>query len=149
MRGIATFPLRMKAHAENALKVALFLVSHPKVKQVIYQGLPSHPQYELALRQMNNFSGLLTFQSEIGREAASLFAKNLQIFHFAISPGLHRFLIFFLPNDDLPETTFKFITSEQLESWKSYAGNGIFRFSVGLEYGWDIIYDLKTVLDKT
>ena len=55
MRGLATLPLRMKAHAENAARIAAFLESHPKVKRVIYPGLPSHPQYELAQRQMKSF----------------------------------------------------------------------------------------------
>jgi methionine-gamma-lyase len=70
MRGIATFPLRMKAHEGNALQVARFLESHPKVKRVVYPGLPSHLQYALAKEQMKNFSGLLTFQVENGKEAA-------------------------------------------------------------------------------
>lgn len=148
MRGIATLPLRMKAHAENALKVAQFLETHTKVKRVIYPGLSSHPQHELARQQMKNFSGMLTFQVENGREAAYLFAKNLQIIHYAVSLGHHRSLIFYLPTDNLLETSFKFSTTKQLESWKSYAGDGIFRLSVGLENTEDIIHDLKTVLDK-
>ena len=68
MRGAATLPLRMKAHEENALAVARFLEGHPRVTRVIYPGLPSHPQHELACRQMDNFSGMLTFQTEGGAE---------------------------------------------------------------------------------
>lgn len=148
MRGIATLPLRMKAHAENASKVAAFLESHPKVKQVTYPGLHSHPQYELARQQMKNFSGMLTFRVENGGEAAFSFAKNLQIIHYAVSLGHHRSLIFYMSTDDLLETSFKLATSKQLESWKSYAGDGVFRLSVGLEDAEDLINDLKIVLDN-
>lgn len=62
MRGLATFPLRMRAHADNARQVAQFLEGHRQIKRVIYPGLASHPQYELAQRQMKNASGMLTFQ---------------------------------------------------------------------------------------
>lgn len=148
MRGIATFPLRMKVHAENALAVARFLENHPKVTRVIYPGLPSHPQHELVQRQMRNFSGMLTFQVTNCREAAQVFSQYLQIIHYAVSLGHHRSLIFYLSSDDLLQSSFKFSTSEQLTSWNLFAGEGIFRLSVGLEDAEDIIHDLEQVLDK-
>ncbi|NWJ52579.1 MAG: PLP-dependent transferase [Bacteroidetes bacterium] len=148
MRGIATFPLRMKAHAENALVIAHFLENHPKITRVIYPGLPSHPQHELAQCQMHNFSGMLTFQVKDGREAAKAFAQHLQIIHYAVSLGHHRSLIFYLPSDDLLRTSFKLSTPEQLDSWRLFAGDGIFRFSVGLEDVEDIIHDLEQALEK-
>lgn len=148
MRGIATFPLRMKAHEKNALQVARFLESHPKVKKVIYPGLPSHPQHALAKEQMHNFSGLLTFQVENGKEAAHHFANRLQVIHYAVSLGHHRSLIFYMPSADLLETSFKLATEQQLESWRLFAGKGLFRLSVGLEDAEDIITDLKMVLDE-
>lgn len=148
MRGIATFPLRMKAHEKNALQVARFLESHPKVKRVIYPGLPSHPQHALAKEQMHNFSGLLTFQVENGKEAAHHFANRLQVIHYAVSLGHHRSLIFYMPSADLLETSFKLATEQQLESWRLFAGKGLFRLSVGLEDVEDIITDLKMVLDE-
>ncbi len=148
IRGLATFPLRMKAHAENALAVARFLESHPKVERVIYPGLASHPQHELAKRQMKNYSGMITFQVKNGREAARVFVENLQIIHYAVSLGHHRSLIFYLPSAELLESSFKFTTPEQLASWKLFAGEGIFRFSVGLEDAEDIIHDLELVLEK-
>jgi cystathionine beta-lyase/cystathionine gamma-synthase len=148
LRGLATFPIRMKAHAENAIKVAHFLESHPKIVRVIYPGLSSHPQHELALKQMNNFSGMITFQVKDGKQAAQLFADNLQIIHYAVSLGHHRSLIFYLPTDDLLQTSFKFDTEKQHESWKLFAGEGIFRLSVGLEDAEDIIHDLEQVLEK-
>lgn len=147
LRGIATFPLRMRAHAENALRVAQFLENHPKIKRVIYPGLPSHPQYELAQRQMKNFSGMLTFQLEKGNEAARIFARELQIIHYAVSLGHHRSLIFYLSSADLLETSFKFNTQKQYDSWNQFAGEGIFRLSVGLEDAEDLIHDLNQVLE--
>ena len=147
LRGIATFPLRMRAHAENALKVAKFLENHPKVERVIYPGLPSHPQYELARRQMKNFSGMLTFQVKNGAEQAKVFADKLQIVHYAVSLGHHRSLIFYLNSKDLLQTSFKFATEAQLASWNKFAGEGIFRLSVGLEDADDIIRDLEQALE--
>jgi len=134
------------AYAENALKVAQFLENRPKVIRVIYPGLPSHPQYELAKRQMKNFSGMLTFQVVNGSEQARVFADKLQIIHYAVSLGHHRSLIFYLNSKDLLETSFKFATEAQLASWNKFAGEGIFRLSVGLEDADDIIHDLEQAL---
>jgi len=147
LRGIATFPIRMRIHQENALKVAEFLESHPKVERVIYPGLPSHPQYELAKRQMKNFSGMLTFRVKDGSEQARIFAEKLQIIHYAVSLGHHRSLIFYMNSKDLLQTTFRFETSEQISSWKEYAGDGLFRLSVGLEDADDLIKDLEQALE--
>lgn len=146
LRGLATFPIRMKVHEQNALKVATFLENHPNVKRVIYPGLPSHPQYELAKRQMKNFSGIISFQVENGKERAKQFAERLQIIHYAVSLGHHRSLIFYLNSNELLQTSFKFATQKQLDSWTQFAGEGIFRLSVGLEDVEDIIADLDSVL---
>lgn len=148
IRGIATFPLRMKAHEGNALKVARFLENHPKITQVVYPGLPSHPQHELAKKQMSNFSGMITFRVRDGPAAAQALADNLQVIHYAVSLGHHRSLIFYMPTDALLETTFKLDTPKQRESWDRFAGKGIFRFSVGLEDAEDIIKDLELALEK-
>jgi Cystathionine beta-lyases/cystathionine gamma-synthases len=147
MRGLATFHLRMKAHEEKALNIASFLENHPKIKRVIYPGLPSHPQYELAKKQMKNFSGMLTFQVEDGKQAAAIFAKELKVIHYAVSLGHQRSLIFYLDTKDLQESSFHLNTEAQKASWKDFAGNGIFRLSVGLEDSEDIIKDLSDVLD--
>jgi methionine-gamma-lyase len=147
LRGLATFPIRMRVHQENALQVATFLEQHPKIKKVIYPGLPSHPQYELACRQMKNFSGIITFQTDNGRELVKKLAPKLQIVHYAVSLGHHRSLIFYLHSDDLLQTSFKLNTEKQLQSWNRFAGEGIFRLSVGLEDAADIIADLQQALD--
>ncbi|MGC3977286.1 MAG: PLP-dependent aspartate aminotransferase family protein [Paludibacteraceae bacterium] len=148
MRGLATFPIRMRTHEENAIKVATFLEQHPKIKRVIYPGLPSHPQYELARRQMKNFSGMITFQVENGDDVAKLISKKLNIIHYAVSLGHHRSLIFYLKSNDLLETTFHFSTEKQITSWNLFAGEGIFRLSIGLEDTDDIIADLAQALES-
>ncbi|MDR1674902.1 MAG: PLP-dependent aspartate aminotransferase family protein [Tannerella sp.] len=147
LRGLATFPLRMRVHQENALTVAAWLEQHPKVKRVIYPGLLSHPQHALAQKQMKNFSGILTFQLENGRAAARKLADRLNIIHYAVSLGHHRSLVFYLHSEDLLQTSFKFAAPEQWTSWNAFAGDGIFRLSVGLENADDLIADLEQALD--
>jgi methionine-gamma-lyase len=146
MRGMATLPLRMKAHQGNALKIASYLETNPKIKRVIYPGLPSHPQHELAKRQMKNFSGMLTFQVENGKETARRLAEKLNIIHYAVSLGHHRSLVFYLHSEELLATSFKFGSQKQLDSWRAFAGDGIFRFSAGLEDAGDLIADLEQAL---
>ncbi|MDR2176471.1 MAG: PLP-dependent transferase, partial [Treponema sp.] len=146
MRGLATLPLRMKAHDENALKVARYLGTNPGVIRVIYPGLPSHPQHDLARRQMKNFSGMISFQPLTGKETARRFADKLRIIHYAVSLGHHRSLIFYLHTQELLDSSFKFATQKQLDSWTAFAGNGIFRLSIGLEDADDLIADLEQAL---
>ncbi|MDR1288059.1 MAG: PLP-dependent aspartate aminotransferase family protein [Treponema sp.] len=146
IRGLATLPLRMKAHEENALKVARYLETNPKVTRVIYPGLPSHPQHDLARRQMKNFSGMISFQTLEGKETARRLAEKLRIIHYAVSLGHHRSLIFYLHTEELLATSFKLATQKQLDSWKAFAGDGIFRLSVGLEDADDIIADIEQAL---
>ena len=148
MRGIATLPLRMQAHQEGAMMVAKFLESHKKIKRVIYPGLQSHPDFQLAKEQMVNSSGMLTFQIyDQDSSAVEKLSKSLRIFHYAVSLGHHRSLIFYLPTDDLQRSSFH-LTNEELKAYKRYAGNGIFRVSVGLEDPEDLCYDLDQALSK-
>jgi len=146
MRGIATLPLRMAAHAEGAMRVAQFLENHPRVKRVIYPGLPSHPQYELARRQMANPAGMLTFQVEDGLQTARQLIDRLQVFHYAVSLGHHRSLIFYLATDELQASSFQ-LDSEHLARYRQYAGDGVFRVSVGLEDPDDLCADLTQALE--
>jgi len=145
LRGAATLPIRMAAHQESALAIARHLEEHPKVTRVIYPGLPSHPQYELAARQLKNFSGMLTFQVADGPTAAQSFSERLEVIHYAVSLGHHRTLICYLPTDDLLRTSFH-LTPAQEASYRAYAGDGIFRLSVGLEDAADLIADIDGVL---
>ena len=145
MRGMATLALRMRAHAENAMAVGRFLEDHSKVKRVIYPGLPSHPQHELAGRQMSNFSGMLTFQVEDGRATASRFAEQLSVIHYAVSLGHHRSLVFYLPTNEMQENSFH-LSDAQMAVYREFAGDGIFRLSVGLEDAADLCADLDRAL---
>ena len=74
LRGTKTLPLRMQQHNANGLALAEFVAKHPKVKQVYYPGLPTHPHYELARRQMNGFGGMLAF--DLGSLAAARTVLN-------------------------------------------------------------------------
>jgi cystathionine beta-lyase/cystathionine gamma-synthase len=147
MRGITTLPIRMKTHEENALKVARFLEAHPQVKRVIYPGLPSHPQYELATRQMHNYSGMIAFQTKNPTAVVQAFAKHLQIIHYAVSLGHQRSLIYYISTQELLETSFT-LDERQTADYRSYAGDGVFRFSVGLEDFEDICKDLESSMSK-
>jgi cystathionine beta-lyase/cystathionine gamma-synthase len=145
MRGMATLPLRMAAHADGAMKVAQFLESHPKVTRVLYPGLPSHPQYELARRQMANSAGMVTFQTKNGPKVAQQLAERLRIIHYAVSLGHHRSLIFYLSTADMQQNSFQF-DAEHLRRYREYAGDGVFRLSVGLEDPEDLCADLDQAL---
>ncbi len=145
LRGAATLPIRMEAHERNALAVARFLEGHPRVSRVIYPGLPSHPQHDLARRQMDNFSGMLTFHVDGGGELAERMAQELRVIHYAVSLGHHRSLVFWMDTPSLMETSFR-LQDVQLESYRAYAGEGIFRMSVGLEDPADLCDDLERVL---
>ena len=142
MRGIATLPLRMEAHQAGAFEIARFLESHPKVEQVMYPGLPSHPQHGLAALQMSNFSGMLTFRMKNGQHAKTVLAERLQIWHYAVSLGHHRSLLFYMPTMDMLENSFP-LNPAQEEAFRAYAGDGLFRLSVGLEDPADLVRDLE------
>ena len=145
MRGIATLPIRMRAHEEGALAVARFLEGHPKVTRVLYPGLPSHPQHDLARRQMCNSAGMVSFQVEEGPVTAVKLARDLRTVHYAVSLGHQRSLIVYLPTRDLLATSFC-MDAAQEEAYRAYAGDGLFRLSVGLEDAADIIADLEQAL---
>ena len=88
LRGIKTLALRVQRHSENGLKVAQYLESHPAVDKVIYPGLESHPQYELAKRQMKDFGGMVSFTFKSGKkEDAIKFLEKVRVFTLAESLG--------------------------------------------------------------
>ena len=144
-RGAATLPARMRAHEAAARQVAAFLENHPRVMRVNYPGLESHPQHDLAARQMANFSGMLSFQVEGGKAQAAAMAQVLEIIHYAVSLGHHRSLIYWIGTDDMLETSFA-LTGEQAAGYRQFAGDGVFRLSVGLEDADDLCADLDRVL---
>ncbi len=145
MRGMATLPLRMRCHAENAMALAEFLQNHAAVEKVIYPGLESHPQHQLAKTQMDNFSGMVSFRTADGARVAERMMEKLEVIHYAVSLGHHRSLVYLLRTADLIESSYK-LEGEELASYRDSAGDGIFRFSVGLENPEDIIRDLQGVL---
>ena len=112
---------------------------------MISAGLSSHPQHELAKRQMRSFSGMLTFQVADGPSTAKLLAERLKVIHYAVSLGHHRSLVFYLPTTDLLTTSFH-LTPAQAASYRQYAGDGIFRLSVGIEDPEALCADLEQAL---
>jgi methionine-gamma-lyase len=145
LRGAATLPIRMQAHEKNAMQVAEFLERHSKVSSVRYPGLASHPQHELARRQMDNFSGMISVQVPGGQAVASRMMQKLSIFHYAVSLGHHRSLIFWIGTDDLVRNSFK-LEGKALADYRAWAGDGVFRLSIGLEDADDLCADLDQVL---
>ena len=147
-RGAATLPLRMKAHAAGAQAVAEWLEADPRVTRVIYPGLPSHPQANLAARQMSNMSAMISFQvgdAATGERIARQMIERMEIIHYAVSLGHHRSLIFWMGTQGLMDSSFR-LEGRQREAYRFFAGDGIFRLSVGLEDPEDLIADLDRAL---
>ena len=145
MRGMATLPLRMRCHEQNALAVAAFLEAHTGVERVFYPGLESHPQHRLARAQMKNFSGMICFRCANAREIADRMMQKLEVIHYAVSLGHHRSLVYLMQTDDLITSSYRLEGSE-LDKYRESAGDGVFRLSVGLEDADDLIADLARVL---
>jgi cystathionine gamma-synthase len=131
LRGIRTLPYRMRAHSENAMKVARFLHRHPKVETVHYPGLHDHPGHEIAARQMDLFGGMLSVQVKGDQQTAMAVASKVRIFTRATSLGG---------------------TESLLEHRASIEGPGtrtpqnLLRLSIGLEHPDDLIEDLAQAL---
>lgn len=87
LRGIKTLAVRMRQHEENARAVAKFLTEHPRVQRVHYPGLPSHPDHELAKRQMSGFGGMVSFDFKGTRDDVDRVVRKLRVFTFAESLG--------------------------------------------------------------
>ncbi|MGW6702624.1 cystathionine gamma-synthase [Nocardia sp. NPDC055049] len=87
MRGIKTLAVRMEKHCDNAEVIAEFLTNHPAISQVIYPGLPTHPGYEIAQKQMRRSGGMISVRLAGGREAALKFCSRTEIFTLAESLG--------------------------------------------------------------
>jgi cystathionine gamma-synthase len=132
LRGIRTLAARMRVHCENAMAVAVFLETHPRVAAVYYPGLASHPGHELASKQMSAFGGMLSFLVRGTRDEALAVTKRTRLFTAATSLGGVESLI---------------------EHRQSSEGNGsgtrpdLLRLSIGLEDPRDLIADLAQALD--
>jgi len=146
MRGMATLPLRMRCHQENALAVARFLEAHAGVESVLYPGLESHPQHALARRQMDNFSGMISFRCANPKQLAERMMQKLEVIHYAVSLGHHRSLVYLMQTEDLIGSSYR-LEGAELEKYRAAAGDGIFRLSIGLEDSADLTNDLSSTLD--
>ena len=138
--GIPTLPLRFRQHCENAASIAAFLETHPAIAWVRYPGLPSHPQHELAKRQMNEFGGMITMELKGGRAAGETLVNRLQICSLAVSLGDVRTLICHPAS-----TTHSHVPTEVRQ--QTGITDGLVRLSIGLEDAADIIADLSQGLD--
>ncbi|MDO5623590.1 MAG: PLP-dependent aspartate aminotransferase family protein [Pseudomonadota bacterium] len=148
LRGLETLPLRMAAHEANARRVAGFLAEHPAVRNVYWPGLATHPQAELARRQMRNFSGLLSFR--VKTDSAGLarrLAQQARLVSYAVSLGKTKSLVFFIPTEDILRTSFD-LDAEGAQAYRAVAGEGVFRLSVGLEDVDDVVAELSAALDQ-
>jgi cystathionine gamma-synthase len=131
LRGMRTLPWRMRAHSENAMKVAGFLSRHPKVARVHYPGLKSHPGYEIAAKQMSMFGGMLSLEVKDGYDAAISVTAKTKIFTRATSLGGVESLIEHRASIEGAGTT---------------SPEGLLRLSIGLENADDLIEDLDQAL---
>ncbi len=131
LRGIRTLPYRVRAHSENALKVAGFLARHPRVEAVHYPGLPSHPAHDVARRQMSAFGGMVSVQVKGDEARAMAVAAKLSVFTRATSFGGTESLVEHRASIEGPGTR--------------TPGN-LLRLSIGLEHADDLIEDLDQAL---
>ncbi|HEY0320427.1 MAG TPA: aminotransferase class I/II-fold pyridoxal phosphate-dependent enzyme [Pyrinomonadaceae bacterium] len=140
MRGIRTLGVRVERHNQNAMALAQFLESQPKVARVNYPGLESHPQHQLARQQMSGFTGMLSFELQGGAEAAEAFINRLKLPTYTGSLGGVETLIV------RPAAMWSHqLTPEQRRS--TGISESLFRLSVGLEDERDLIKDFKQALE--
>jgi cystathionine beta-lyase/cystathionine gamma-synthase len=140
LRGAKTLALRMREHERNARAVAAFLAEHDEVAEVYYPGLASHPQYELAKRQMRGFGGVVSFRPRGGVARARALAKSTQIFNLATSLGGVESLIcspWVMTHGSVPPAR------------KNELGitEDLLRLSVGIEDEADLLADLSRALE--
>jgi len=136
LRGLKTLAIRMERHCANALKIASWLEAQPQVERVIYPGLPSHPQHELARRQMPGFGGMITFFIKGGVEAARRFLERCELFALAESLGGVESLI-----EHPGIMTHASVPPERRKELG--ISDALIRLSVGIEDADDLIGDLK------
>ena len=139
LRGLKTLAVRMERHCHNALEIARWLEGHPKVRRVLYPGLPSHPQHELALRQMPRFGGMLSFELDADLDGARRFLERCRVFALAESLGGVESLI------EHPGL----MTHSQLAPERRRElgiSDGLIRISAGIEDVRDLIADLEQAL---
>lgn len=140
-KSLETLHVRVDRHCENALKVAEFLETHPKVKLVKYPFLKSHPQHELAKKQMKLGGSVVAFEVEGGLEAGRQFLNAIQMLSLSANLGDTRSIV-----SHPASTTHAKLTDE--ERLNAGITPGMIRVSVGLEHPDDIIEDIKQALEQ-
>lgn len=141
LRGMHTLPLRMERHCANALALARFLESLPKVERVYYPGLPSHPQHDLARRQMSAYGGMISFEVRGGVEAGARLLDGVRLCTLTASLGDVRTLI-----SHPASMTHAANIVPRGQRLAAGIGDGLIRLSVGLEDPNDLIEDLERAL---
>ena len=141
LRGMKTYALRMERHNSNALAIARALDGHPAVRRVMYPGLPSHPQHELAGRQMTGGGGMIGFELAAGRDAGVRLVESTRLALLAVSLGGVETLI-----EHPASMSHAVLTDEQLD--RAGIPPGLIRLSVGIEDPADLIRDLEQALSK-
>lgn len=139
LRGLKTLSLRMERHCTSALKIAEFLQPHPQVDGVIYPGLASHPQHELAKRQMRGFGGIITARIKGGLDGATRFLERCRLFTLAESLGGVESLI------EHPAIMTHASVPSHVRT-ELGIDDGLVRLSVGIEDADDLIQDLRSAL---
>lgn len=139
LRGIKTLAIRMEVHCRNASQIALFLADHPSVDYVIFPGLDSHPQNDLAKRQMSGPGGMVSFRLHKGEAAARNVVQETKLFTLAESLGGVESLI------ELPHP----MTHASIAHSQFAIDPGLIRLSIGIENAQDLIDDLAQAMAKT
>lgn len=148
MRGLTTYPLRFERHCENALAVARYLEGHPAIERVIYPGLESHPQHDLARRQMGpGYGGMVNVHLKGGIAAAVSFKERARLWRYATSLGHPDSLAYYLPTDLFLGSPPPLTEAQQADVRRWMGPAGVLRLSVGLEAVDDIIQDLESALE--
>ena len=139
LRSLKTLPVRMERHCKNAQDISVFLESHPSIEKVIYPGLESHPQHNIAKKQMNGFGGMISVVIKGGLESATNFLEKTKLFSLAESLGGVESLI-----EHPAIMTHASIPPEVRE--EIGISDGLVRLSVGIESIDDLLEDIESSL---
>lgn len=142
LRGVKTLHLRMQRHCENGKAVAKYLSEHPKVREVFYPGLESHPNHEIAKKQMDDFGGMVSFRlKDESKQAALTFLENTQLFTLAESLGGVESLV-------SHPVTMTHASIPEADRLKIGITDSLIRLSVGVEDIDDLLADLEQAFSK-
>ena len=141
IRGLKTLSLRVEKAQENAIKIADYLLNHPKIEWVKYPGLQNHPQFDLARKQMSGPGSMISFELKGGLEAGKVLMNNVKLCLLAVSLGGVETLI-------QHPASMTHSKMEKKDRFEAGITDGLVRFSVGIENAEDIIEDLDQALQR-